>query len=164
MLRWQPVCAVYDRRGQASMICIHSCFIVVWTGRRVYHVQSFKLPFTAQRLSQTLLVFHMRSARRGWSDYRYLQYVQHACINMDVVQVDYIWYTPNSVSHDPDRKSEAPSGSSSPSVPPSPRRMLRVVRTLDSPDSTQFHQVMPNAKWPSDHISLVADFVLCTRT
>jgi mRNA deadenylase 3'-5' endonuclease subunit Ccr4 len=63
--------------------------------------------------------------------------------------VDYIWYTPNGMLQQGAAGHEV-------KLP-----MLRVLRTLDMPDSTRFVAGMPNERWPSDHVCLLADFELC---
>ena len=61
--------------------------------------------------------------------------------------VDYIWFTPDSAGL-------------APSADAAPAFALRSARVLAPPDFASLHCGLPSPEWPSDHVALMAEFVV----
>ncbi|KAK9842562.1 hypothetical protein WJX81_006229 [Elliptochloris bilobata] len=67
--------------------------------------------------------------------------------------VDYIWYTPKSAAGPADAAEPSPDPG-----PDAPAFTLRAARVLLPPDFASLYCGLPSPEWPSDHISLLAEF------
>jgi mRNA deadenylase 3'-5' endonuclease subunit Ccr4 len=78
------------------------------------------------------------------------------CHDKFIGTVDYIWYTP-SAQQQQHSGSELGTG---PATAAAGRFALRPLSVLQPPSLQTLHTGMPCGAWPSDHVSLVADFAL----